>query len=388
LKVMTQLPLLLVHVAPYCHKIVGGHTSAIRQFIQSEVANNIDSRLVCPACDGESFYTRISAKKIISRSAPLGLTDPDEKGFEIPFSESNTIFHLHSINASTARLSRILRCSQIPYVFTSHGTLHYRGPLHFLKKFVYLNTLSPTVKNANGIHFLTSLEAARFSTLMPYWRGEQLVAPNAVAVPDSNQLMTAARSDFGIPQDCFLFMFLGRLDVHTKGLDILLRAFSRLAADGSVWLALVGPDWRGGRKRLTHLANRLRCANRVRVLDPQYGERKWQILKMANAFVSPSRWDAFAVAMIEAIGIGLPTITSNQINPSRELAEHQAALLSDLTPRALASAMQRLVESPALCRQLSAHGLTWIREHCTPQVVGAQLSAFYRRVLQQSDTLR
>jgi glycosyltransferase involved in cell wall biosynthesis len=219
---------------------------------------------------------------------------------------------------------------------------------------------------------------------MPFWRGELLVAPNAMAVPEPKQVTAAVRSDFGIPQDCFLFMFLGRLDVHTKGLDILLRAFSRLPSGGTVWLAFVGPDWSGGREELALLADRLRCANRVRLLDPQYGDRKWQVLKMANAFVAPSRWDAFAVAMLEAIGLGLPTISSSQINASRELTEYQAALLSDLTPRALASTMQRLVESPELCRQLSTNGLTWIRANCTPQVVGAQLSAFYRRVLRQS----
>src|SRR5207248_2554305 len=47
---------------------------------------------------------------------------------------------------------------------------------------------------------------------------------------------------------------VGRLDVYTKGLDILLDAFAAARASAPVELTVVGPDWNGGRAELERRA--------------------------------------------------------------------------------------------------------------------------------------
>jgi len=47
---------------------------------------------------------------------------------------------------------------------------------------------------------------------------------------------------------------VGRLDVFTKGLDILLDAFAAARASAPVELTVVGPDWNGGRAELERRA--------------------------------------------------------------------------------------------------------------------------------------
>ena len=52
----------------------------------------------------------------------------------------------------------------------------------------------------------------------------------------------AFRRELQYPREALLAVFVGRLDVHRKGLDVLVRGI----ADAPAWhLALVGPRFRG-----------------------------------------------------------------------------------------------------------------------------------------------
>jgi glycosyltransferase involved in cell wall biosynthesis len=377
---MTQSPLQPVHVFPYCHKISGGHSNAIRAMILAEVSQGLDSLMFCPFCDDPSLEKLRHGTIVARRHGPAG-DSSGEPVVEVPLGAARQIFHVHGVNWVVVRVARCLRQKTVPYVMTSHGSLNYRGPLHFVKKFVVLNFFTSLVGKANGIHFLNERGRRRFQRLMPTWSGTTVVASHALEVPDVPQFATESRADFGVPPDGFLFMYLGRLDVHTKGLDLLLQAFSQVATGGTARLALVGPDWEGGRAQLEALARRLGCADRVHFLGPQYGPKKWAALRLADVFVSPSRWDAGPVALKEALGVGLPAITTTAITPAQELAEQHAVHLCAPTVSGVARAMNTLMGDAALRQQLGADGQAWVLHNCSQPVVGQALADFYERVL-------
>jgi poly(glycerol-phosphate) alpha-glucosyltransferase len=377
---MTQTPLQPVHVFPYCHKISGGHANAIRGMVKAEISQGTDSLMFCPFCDDPALDKLRRGTIVARRHGPAG-DSSDEQVFEVPLGAPNQIFHVHGVNFDVVRFARCLRQKAVPYVYTSHGSLNYRGPLHYLKKFIVLNFLTNLVKKAKGIHFLSNLGRRRFHRLMPTWSGPILVVPHPLQVPDPSGFTTVSRADFGVPPDGFLFLYLGRLDVHTKGLDNLLEAFSQVAAGSTARLALVGPDWQGGQARLETLARTLGCIDRVHFLGPQYGAKKWAVLRLADVFVLPSRWDAGPIALLEAIGVGVPTITTTAINPAAELAEHRAAYLCEPSVPALARAMSTLMDDATLRKQLGADGQAWVLNHCSRAVVGQALAGFYERVL-------
>jgi glycosyltransferase involved in cell wall biosynthesis len=264
---------------------------------------------------------------------------------------------------------------------TSHGSLNYHNPLHYLKKFIILNFLINVARNARGVHVLSQLGYTHFRRLMPTWHGATLVMYHPIQAPNLSEVAPLSRTDFGIPPDGFLFLYLGRLDVYTKGLDILMKAFSRVSAGGTARLALVGPDWLGGQAQLQELAETLRCADRVHFTGPQYGAKKWAALRLADVFVAPSRWDAGPVALLEALGVGAPAITSTAVNPAEELVEHDAVYLCSPTVRALANAMGALMSNAALRKRLGAKAEEWVRHDCSQAVVGQALVRFYEEAL-------
>jgi glycosyltransferase involved in cell wall biosynthesis len=291
---------------------------------------------------------------------------------------ARTIFHFHGITPWSDTLAKCLIKQGTPYAFTSHGQLHHHGLIHGFKKLVYLNLLNPFIRNASGLHFLTQQEFDRSRFILPFWRRPVLIQPNLVEIPAIEEIVPASRTQFDIPADAFVFAYLGRLDVRHKGLDYLIEAFAEICRASSAHLLLIGPDFAGGQNFLEQRARQLGCEKKVHFAGPQNGVAKWEFLKMANAFVSPSRWEAFGIALAEALGIGLPTVISDQMNITNELVTRGAAVACPLSSVKLTATMQRLMTNEALRTSLSAAGHQWVIQACASVNAGPRFRNFYQ----------
>ena len=315
---------------------------------------------------------------------PIREFDPEREELpampELQPGPNRKVFHFHGISHWSDRMALHLKHVGIPYVFTSHGHLHFYGLLHGAKKAVYLNFFNSFIRQAEGLHFLTQREMERSRYILPGWHKKILVQPNLVRLPNPDSINATSRDSLGIPRDAFVFVYLGRLDVRHKGLDLLLGAFSRLSPVRPVHLLLIGPDFAGGRKVLEDLAKKLGCEKRIHFTGSKVAPGKWELLKMADAFISPSRWEAFGIAMVEAIGFGLPTIVSDEINFVKEVAAGRAAMISGVSAAALAATMNRLMADPALRRSLSELGREWVLKTCSYAAAGPHFAEFYESV--------
>jgi len=354
---------------------------AVIAFMECQLQHGLDVRAVGPldtiTLDGPSLPVG---------HLPLKEFNPETQDFYsktlAEMGNGPGLFHFHGLSPWSDRLAKHLRQAAVPYVFTSHGQLNYHGLIHGFKKAVYLNLVSPFIRAADGLHLLTSREKERCKFILPAWRKPVLIQPNLVPLPDVEAVMPTPRTQFDLPADAFVFAYLGRLDVENKGLDLLLEAFGQIAGEAETRLILVGPDFNQGRQFLEQRASRLGCENKIHFSGLQTGAAKWGALKMADAFVFPSRWEAFGIALAEAAGMGLPTIVSDKINIAPELAARRAALISPLSPAVLAGAMRKLMKDAALQHSLADAGRLWVKEACSYESAGPRFEAFYESVLQ------
>jgi glycosyltransferase involved in cell wall biosynthesis len=169
--------------------------------------------------------------------------------------------------------------------------------------------------------------------------------------------------------------------VRHKGLDFLVQAFAAISRHTNARLLLIGPDFAEGRRFLEQLAKKLGCEKQIHFPGPQVGVAKWALLKIADAYVSPSRWEACSIAQAEAIGFGLPTIVSDEINMAPEWVAGRVALVSPLSTGALAGAMRQVMADAALRHSLSGAGRQWVAEMCSHGRAGARFAEFYESVL-------
>ena len=371
----------VIHVFPYTAHMAGGHSNAIIGFMEGQSRSGIDVRGICPVAGSIPRELERRILHLPIRELDFNAPNLCELAMESVKGCHRPLFHFHGYIRQFRKLSLHLARAGVHYVTTSHGQLHYREKFHWLKKFLFINFADAFFHNASGLHFLTEREMMRSSFVLPFWGRPILVQPNLIETPDPATIIPEPRDRHGIPANAFVFAYLGRLHVEHKGLDLILRSFAKLTSKCDAYLIFIGGDWEGGREHLEDLARQLGCCDRIRFLGMLQNESKWKALKMADAFVGPSRWEAFGIAQAEAMSFGLPTLLSDTMNLASDLARHKAALLSPLSALMLANSMLELVRDERLRSSLSESGQKWTRENCSPSVAVGRFENFYRQVL-------
>lgn len=151
------------------------------------------------------------------------------------------------------------------------------------------------------------------------------------------------------------------------GIDTLISAFARVAADSAVTPGLTleiagdGPD-RGALQALCH---RLGVAGRVRFLGSVPHHEVPSVLRRMDIFVALSRCDSesFGVAVVEASSCGLPVVVSDAEGLSEVVVDGTTGLVVPRdNPEIAARALHALVASPDLRRRLGDAGRSRVLE--------------------------
>ncbi|HEY3286501.1 MAG TPA: glycosyltransferase family 4 protein [Gemmatimonadaceae bacterium] len=161
-----------------------------------------------------------------------------------------------------------------------------------------------------------------------------------------------------------VFAYLGRLKKY-KGVDLVIRAFARVADQRSV-LEIAGEG--DFRPALERLVASLDLGARVRFLGFVSEVEKLALLRRswATAFASPK--EGWGLTNIEASACGTPVVASNSPGIRESVRDGETGFLvphGDI--QAMADAMQRLCESAPLVTRLGENGrrfaesFTWER---------------------------
>ncbi|MEY4731905.1 MAG: hypothetical protein RL681_851, partial [Candidatus Parcubacteria bacterium] len=124
------------------------------------------------------------------------------------------------------------------------------------------------------------------------------VIPNGVTIPSPEFHPGAKRH----------VLFLGRIEMNQKGLDLLIDAYRRVAPHISHPLVIAG----GGAKREVHkLRSHIAAAglaHRISLVGRVEGEQKAALLRDAAVVVLPSRFETFGSVALEAMAYGIPVV--------------------------------------------------------------------------------
>lgn len=101
-------------------------------------------------------------------------------------------------------------------------------------------------------------------------------------------------------------LYLGRLDIEHKGLDLLLKAYSLIAEKTTYPLIIAGngPD----EVKIKSLITKLNLSKKVKMIGPTFGKKKSEVLSEALFVAFPSRQEGFPLFSLEALASGLPLV--------------------------------------------------------------------------------
>ena len=377
----------VVHVVPSLDLAGGGPARSVVRLARAQQRLGAQVAVVTGDTeqgDGSSALELASSELEIHRCRHLPLP------FELPSGQmlrvlereipAADLLHLHSLwNGTVTSAARIARSARVPYVISPRGMLDpqaVRQKRSFKRLFRALVD-GATSDGAAGFHFLTRYELE--TAVWPPRAGQRTaIIPNGIEV---DAVRRAAEAD---PPELFRdggpnLLYLGRLHA-TKGLGLQLDALGRLQSMGiDARLFFVGPD-DGEASRLKQQARADGLQNRVSVLPPVYSDSRFGLLKAADCVLLTSLFEGNSVSAMETMAVGGVLIASDTTHLD-EAARHDAAIVVKREERALADAINRVLENPDLAQSIRHAASAYARAELESAVIARRMLSFYDEVL-------
>ncbi len=305
------------------------------------------------------------------------------------------LVHLHNPMPALemARIARACRAAGIPYVVSTHGfnevvnglRIYGFGPLgRTVWRRLVLGPVREVVAGAAEVFALSPADLPLLAALGHGAEGVTVV-PNGIAAPAAGSAEGDARllSKLGIaPRRAGsppTFLFLAN---HTpnKGLGVLFEALATLTGPFQVIL--------GGERRpnVAYEAAVAACrpGQRIVVTGRLSDAEVAACFRRADGFVFPTLADTFPLVVLEAMAQGVPVVASNVGGIPHQLSGGCGIVVPPGDAAALAEAMVRLTDDPALAARMAAAAKARVASDFTWERAAEAAFDGYGRVLSRS----
>jgi glycosyltransferase involved in cell wall biosynthesis len=245
---------------------------------------------------------------------------------------------------------------------------------------------SLALRKCNGVVIGPDSEARRVLALyaLPEAKVARVFNPLDVGAwnPSCDE-RASARRELGIPSKARVVGWHGRVEMWTKGVDLLLdawgalREYGTLGADDRLILVGTGPSADGLRRRIADADPEAIVWVNEYVLER---DRIRRYLAAIDIYCFPSRHEGFPVAPVEAMACGLPVVATAApgIDDIFEHGEKSGGIVVPVDARdALGCAIGRLLSDPNERHVLGERARSRAREAFSLEAVGAQLRDFF-----------
>jgi 1,2-diacylglycerol 3-alpha-glucosyltransferase len=187
------------------------------------------------------------------------------------------------------------------------------------------------------------------------------------------------RRQQGIAPDRPVLLFIGRV-AHEKNIDFLLRMFPlvlRALPETILIIAGEGP----ARKHLQDTAHRRGLGESVRFVGYLSREdRLMDCYRAADCFVFASRTETQGLVLLEAMGLGVPVVSTAVLGTRDILAPGRGGIIAEEIPEDFSTKVLKVLRSPSLRTRLGEEGRTYVRQWSSGEMAERML-AFYREVM-------
>lgn len=254
-------------------------------------------------------------------------------------------------------LSKKLRKANIPYIVVPHGSLTCKAQhTKYIKKLIgNLLIFNSYRNNALAIQFLSDLEKNRSKVKI-----RNFIGTNGIYLPAERKKI--------INREQITFTYIGRLDTHIKGLDLLIDAVSKIKQyliDNKCVFNLYGPINSAYQKKVNDINNMIQqtgTENIIKIHNAVFDDDKNNILLESDIFIQTSRTEAMPMGILEALSYGIPCLVTEGTTLGGLIEEYDAGWSCDTTAEAIAKAIECAVSEKEQYAKKSENAIKIIEE--------------------------
>ena len=380
----------VLHVIPSIGPARGGPSVVLRTLARSQATFGLEVHVATTDDNGPGRLSKSAGDSFVEERVTYWIFRRQTRfyTFSLPLTiwlwqhaRDYDVIHIHALFSYPSIAAALFaQLAHVPYLVRPLGVLNLWGMHHrrrWLKGLSFRLIESRVLRNAAAVQYTSAQESEEAAQLGV--EHISLLIPNPVDLP----LGPAVRGNFRAAYPALIgkviVLFLSRIDAK-KGVDLLLPAFANLRLNHPDAVLVVAGD--GDRTLLEGLkdqAHQLGLGEGILWVGFLHGETKRDALADADVFVLPSYSENFGVAVVEAMGCGVPVIVSDQVGIHREISEAEAGLVVECSVPRLTEALTRAVCSPVWRRQASVNALA-LAGTFAPGKIANQLVEIYERI--------
>lgn len=380
----------ILHVIPSIGLARGGPSVVIRTLARAQAmcgaevdvaTTDDDGRDRLHHAAGTSFVEDQVTYRIFRRQTRLYTVSWPLTKWLFRHARDYNVIHIHALfSFPSIAAAFFANRAHVRYLVRPLGVLNLWGMHHrrpWLKRLSFRLIERHVLRNAAAVQYTSEQESAEAAQLGA--EHTPLLIPNPVDLFPGPLVRGRFRAAFPALNGKTMVLFLSRIDPK-KGIDLLLPAFARLQShQPHAVLVVAGDGDKTLLKELKGQAQQLGLGERILWTGFLQGEIKRDALADADVFVLPSYSENFGVAVVEAMGCGVPVIVSDQVGIHREIAEAKAGLVVECSVSKLAEALTKSISDPVWRRTASANALQ-LAQTFAPEAIATRLIEIYKGI--------
>lgn len=209
-------------------------------------------------------------------------------------------------------ISWYLKRKKIPYIIVPRGGFTRTSINSKLIKKTVANILffNRFIKSALGVHYLSVGEKNA-----SIFHKSSFIVPNGIK---------QSNLELSLKKKCRRIIFIGRIDILHKGLDILVNSVNESSTSlrsNGISVEIYGSGSKNQEDQLKSIISKNGLNDLVYYSGSIYGERKSNVLSESDVFIHTSRFEGLPMSVLEALSYGLPCIVTQGTNISDIIVE-------------------------------------------------------------------
>nr|WP_321486344.1 glycosyltransferase [uncultured Draconibacterium sp.] len=365
----------VIHFIENIHKASGGVTNYL-QLLTKVLKEEVEIVIATEFTDQPADFDGVRIEYFNCRLSQILQLHTKFETFLI--SEQPDIVHINGIwTPQNWIFQNAAQKLSIKVVISPHGMLEpYILQRHAWKKkialFLYQNK---AMRRADFIHATAESELDQIRKLG--YNQEARIIPNGVDLNDiieKNEWFSKNQKN-----QKKQILFLSRIHPK-KGIEFLIDAISELNKQ-NIRILIAGEGDANYIDSLKARCKKLCMENTIQFLGGVYGQAKWELYKNSDLFVLPTFSENFGIVIAEALGTGIPVITTTG-TPWKELITYRCGWWIDLNKENLKKALNEAIDmAPTDLAELGKNGRKLIHKKYDIQQVAKSMKTFYDQVL-------
>ncbi len=236
-------------------------------------------------------------------------------------------------------ISKLLINYNISYLIKPHSSLVLAAQRKsYIKKLLYyFFILKNFINNSSGVIFTSDGERCRSLKL----KKKYYIEPNGLNAPVLTE--TLSKHDAHVCN----FIYIGRIDMYHKGLDIIIESLFILKEMGILEKLNFKFYGKGNQKEESLFRSAIERLNSQSVTfnGPIYGNEKFECLATSDVFVLTSRYEGVPMAILEALSQSVPCLVTPETNIGDRVIDFDMGWVAEGNPHLIAKEIIRIINS-------------------------------------------